>query len=92
MQGMRRDMEVATGTAQAAMAQQELDPPQIDPRFEEMGRKRVTEHMRVDHLRESRSLPGMPANKLHGLGSHRARLGMAGKEPGLRFVLLPILP
>ena len=45
MQGMRRDMEGATGTAQAAMAQQELEPPQIDPRFEQMGRKRVTERI-----------------------------------------------
>ena len=41
MQGMRRDMEVATGTAQAAVAQQELDPPQIHPRFEKMRRKGV---------------------------------------------------
>jgi len=35
------DMEVAAGRAQAAMAQQELDAPQIDPRFEQMRRETV---------------------------------------------------
>ena len=38
-------MEVAAGTAQAPMAQQELDAPQIDPRFEEMGRKGMAERI-----------------------------------------------
>jgi hypothetical protein len=36
-------MEVAAGRAQAPMAQQELDPPQIHPRFEEMRRKGVAQ-------------------------------------------------
>ena len=84
---MRRDMEVATGTAQAAVAQQELDPPQIHPRFEKMRRKGVTKHMRMEPLREVRRLPGLPADQIHRLGGHRARAGMAGKEPRLRFVL-----
>ena len=30
------------------MAQQELDPPEIDAGFEEMRRKGVTKHMRMD--------------------------------------------
>jgi hypothetical protein len=38
-------MEGATGRAQAAMAQQQLDPPQLHPRFEEMGRKGVAERI-----------------------------------------------
>ena len=46
----------------------------------------------MDHLREVRCLPGMPADQRHGLGGHRARSGVTGKEPRLRFVLLPILP
>src|SRR5262249_58008890 len=92
MQGVRRDMEIATGTVQAAMAQQELDPPEIHPRFKEMRRKGVTKHMRMDHLREVRRLPGMPADQVHSLGGHWARAGMAGKEPGLWLVLVPIMP
>ena len=46
MEGLGGDMEVAAGRAQAPMAQQELDPPQIHPRFEEMRREAVAE--RVD--------------------------------------------
>jgi hypothetical protein len=34
-------MEVTAGGAQAPMAQQELDPPQIHPGFEEMRRETV---------------------------------------------------
>src|SRR5215510_14218721 len=52
----------------------------------------VPKHIRMDHLREGRGLPGMPADQIHGLGGHRARAGMAGKEPGLRLGLVPILP
>ena len=43
MEGLGGDMEVAAGHAQAPMAQQELDPPQIHPRFEEMRREAVAE-------------------------------------------------
>jgi hypothetical protein len=32
------------------MAQQELDPPEIHPRFEEMGRKGMPQQMWVDRL------------------------------------------
>ena len=52
----------------------------------------VTKHMRMDHLRELRGLPGMPADQIHGLGGHWARAGLAGKEPGLRLGLSPLLP
>ena len=45
MEGMRGDMEVAAGTAQAPMAQQELDPPQIHPASSEMRRKGVAKQM-----------------------------------------------
>jgi hypothetical protein len=38
-------MQVAAGRAQAAMAQQELDPPEIDACFEEMRRKGVPERI-----------------------------------------------
>ena len=41
MEGLGGDMEVAAGRAQAPMAEQELDPPEIHPRFEEMRRKGV---------------------------------------------------
>jgi hypothetical protein len=40
-------MEVATGTAQAAMAQQQLAPLQIHPRFEEMRRKGMPERIDI---------------------------------------------
>ena len=84
-------MQVAAGRAQAAMAQQELAPPEIDAGFEEMRRKGVTQHMRMEPLREVRRLPGLPADQIHSLRGHRTRAGMAGKEPRLRFVLPPIL-
>ena len=43
MKGLGRDMEVAAGRVQAPMAQQELNASQIDPRFEQMRRKGVTQ-------------------------------------------------
>ena len=45
MEGLGGDMEVAAGRAQAAMAQQELDAPQIHPRCEQMRRKGVAERI-----------------------------------------------
>ena len=73
------------------MAQQELDPPEIHPRFQYVCGEGMAQHMWVNELREVRGLPGASADQIHGLGGHRARAGMAGKEPGLRLVLVPIL-
>ena len=39
------------------MAQQELDPPEIDAGFEEMRRKGVTKHMRMDPFERSAASP-----------------------------------
>jgi hypothetical protein len=44
-EGLGGDMEGAAGRAQAPMAQQELDPPQIHPCFEEMRREGMTERI-----------------------------------------------
>ena len=88
---MRRDMEVAAGRAETPMPEQKLDAPQIYAGFEEMGRKRVAQHMRVDPLREVCGLPSVPADAMHHACRDRARPEVAGKEPGPRFLLLPIL-
>jgi len=45
VEGMGGDMEVTAGRAQARMAQQELDAPQIHPCFEEMRRETVPERI-----------------------------------------------
>ena len=74
------------------MPQQELDASQIDPRFQSVRGERVPEHVRVDDLGELRGLPGVAADKIHGFRRHGAGLWGTGKEPGLRLVLLPILP
>src|SRR5215510_1154830 len=68
MEGMRGHMQVSARRLEAPMAEQELDPAEIHPRFEEMCRKGVTKHMRMDHLREVRRPPGLPADQIHGLG------------------------
>jgi len=47
VEGMWGDMEVTAGRAQAPMAQQELDPPQIHPRFERMRRETVPERFDI---------------------------------------------
>jgi hypothetical protein len=73
------------------MPEQELDAPQIHAGFEEMGRKRVAKHVRVDHLREVRGPPSVPADAMHHACRYRARPGVAGKEPGPRFLLLLIV-
>jgi hypothetical protein len=73
------------------MAQQELEPPQIHPGFEEMRRETVPKSVRVDDLREVRGLPSVPADAMHHACRYRARPEVAGKEPGPRFLLLPIV-
>ena len=73
------------------MPEQELDASQIHAGFEEMGRTRVAKHMRVDPLREMRCLPSVSADAMHHACRYRARPGVAGKEPGPRFILLPIV-
>ena len=74
------------------MAQQELEPPEIHRRFESVCGEGMAQQMWGHELREVRGLPGASAHQRHGLGGHRARAGLAGKEPGLRLVLVPILP
>jgi hypothetical protein len=74
------------------MAQQEVDPPQIHPCFEEMRRETVPKYVRVDGLRSGRGLPRVSAEALDGACRQGAWPGMAGKEPGARFILLPLLP
>jgi hypothetical protein len=73
------------------MAQQELDAPQIHPGFEEMRRATVPQSVRVDGLREVRGPPSVPADAMHHAGRYRACLGGAGKEPGPRCSLLPLV-
>ena len=73
------------------MPEQELAAPQIHAGFEEMGRKRVAQHGRVDPLREGCGLPSVPADAMHHACRYRARPGGAGKEPGPRFILMPIV-
>jgi hypothetical protein len=73
------------------MPEQELDAPQRQAGFEEMGRTHVAQHVRVDHLREVRGLPSIPADAMHHACRYRARPGVAGQEPGPRFILLPIV-
>src|SRR5215471_14890416 len=89
MEGMRGHMQVSARRLEVPMAEQELDPPEIHPRFEEMCRKGVTKHMWMDHLREVRRLPGMPADQIHGLGGHRARAGWPGKSQGCGLACRP---
>ena len=45
MEGMRDHMQVSTRRLKAPMAEQELDPPEIHPRFEEMCGKGVPERI-----------------------------------------------
>jgi len=74
------------------MPKEELDAPQINPRFQSGCGEGMAQQMWVNELREVRGLPGASADQIHGLGGQRTRAGMAGKEPGLRLVLVPVLP
>src|SRR5215217_6544821 len=89
VEGMGGDMEGTAGRAQAPMAQQELDPPQIPPGFEPMRRATVPQSVRVDGLREVRGLPSGPADAMHHACRDRACPGGTGKEPRPRLLLLP---
>ena len=89
MEGLRRDMEGAAGRAQTPMPEQELDAPQVDPRFESVWGERMPKPMRVDRLRQVRGLASISADAMHHACRDRARPEGAGKEPGPRFLLLP---
>ena len=53
--------------------------------------ERMPKHMRVDRLRQVRGLASISADAMHQACRDRARPEVAGKEPGPRFLLLPIL-
>ncbi len=74
------------------MPEQEWDAPQVDPRFAYVGGARMPQHMRVDRLRQVRGLASISADAMPQACRDRARSGGAGKEPGPRFVLLPLRP
>jgi len=73
------------------MAQQELDPPEIHPRFQSVCGAGMAQHMGVHELPEVRDLPSVPADAMHHACRYRARPGVAGQEPGPRLLLLPIV-
>ena len=74
------------------MPEQELDAPPVDSRFEYVRSEGMPEYVRVDRLRQVCGLPSVPADVIHRACRHGARSGVAGKEPGARLRLLPILP
>jgi hypothetical protein len=51
----------------------------------------MAQQMWVNELREVRGLPSIPADAMHHACRDRARPEVAGKEPGPRFLLLPIV-
>ena len=71
------------------MPEQELDAPQVDPRFESVGGERMPKHLRVDRLRQRRGLASISADAMPQACRDRARPEVAGKEPGPRVLLLP---
>ncbi len=93
VEGMGGDMEVAAGRAQAPMAQQELDPPADPPLLRgDASRKLCRSNAGgwpSGGARPARRVRQIVYTALVVMGRVP---GMAGKEPGLRFLLLPILP
>ena len=58
-------MEGATGSAETPRPEQELDAPQVDPRFESVRSEGMPEYVRVDRLRQVCGLPSVPADVRH---------------------------
>ena len=85
-------MEVEAGAAETGMPQQELDAAQVNPRFEQMRREAMAQEMRINHLRELGGVAGLCAD----MGDAHAGDGLgdavAGKEPGLELIELPVAP
>ena len=82
------DVEVEAGGAQTGMAEQQLDATQVDPGFEQMGRKCVPQQMRIHSLFQLGGVAGLGANMGHARGGDGFRHAGARKEPGLELIEL----
>ena len=75
------DPEVPRGGIERPMAQQHLDRPDIDPRFEQVGRKTMAQRMDAVAVRDPRSPLRMIVDLLGRADGHR-RMGIeARKQP-----------
>src|SRR6266700_5786964 len=78
--GGRRQLQVAGGGGQTAMAEQELDGAQIDARFEQMSGEGVTHTVGGDVLVDAGAAAGLPAGLLNSANRDGLLRRSAGEE------------
>jgi hypothetical protein len=82
--------EVPRGGIEGPMAQEHLDRPDIDARFEEVGRKTVAQRLDTLAVRDPRALLGMIVD-LRGRADRHRHLGLAAcKQPRGGPVAFPV--
>ena len=74
--------EVPRGGVEGPMAQEHLDRPDIDARFEQVGRKTVAQRMDTLAVRDPRALLDMIVDLLGRADGHRPLGIEARKQPG----------
>ncbi len=84
------DPEVLRGGIERLVAQEHLDRPDIDARFEEVGRKTMAERMDAVAVRHPRTLLRMIGDFLGRADGHRHVGIKARKQPRAWPVALPV--
>jgi len=82
--------EVPRGGIEGSMAQEHLDRPDIDARFEEVGRKTVAQRMDTWAVRDPCALLGMLVDLLGRADRHRHLGRAARKQPRGWPVAFPV--
>ena len=90
LEGLRGDMEVHRRGLQAAVAEEELDGPEIGPCLEEVRGEAMPQRMRPDTLLHPGLLPGLGDGPLDRGDGERRLGGPPGEEPLWRPVGLPV--
>src|SRR5262245_13102903 len=85
-------VEVKACAAQTRVSEEELDAAQVDPGFEQMRREAVTQQMGINGLGQLGRAAGLVADMGNAHAGDGLRDSVAGKEPGLKLIELPVAP
>ena len=79
-------MEVSSGGVEAAMAEQDLDGPQVGAVLQQVGREAVAERVHGDVLVQPRGAARRLAGFIHRLVGERLTGDISREEPGAGLV------
>jgi hypothetical protein len=84
------DMQIAVCSLERAVPQEDLDGARIAPRVEQVGGTAVSQRLNAPAMLDTGAPPGVVVNLACRATGHVALGVVAGEEPGLMTLKLPI--